>query len=95
MSNDPSTRAFEISLEGLGGRFKLLGVEKVEDDTVITFSTRTAPGAYIYRILYSSDLESWDQIGSIFSGGMEILQFRHRNSRSPRKGFWKVEESRL
>ena len=94
-SNDPSTPVFEVSLEGLGGRFKLLGVERTAEDTIITFTTRATPGTYIYRILYSSDLETWDSVGSIFSGGMETLQFRHRGSSDPPKGFWKVEEDSL
>ncbi|HBM76470.1 MAG TPA: hypothetical protein DD438_00055 [Verrucomicrobiales bacterium] len=94
-SNDPSTPVFEVSLEGLGGRFKLLGVERTAEDTIITFTTRATPGTYIYRILYSSDLETWDSVGSIFSGGMETLQFRHRGSSDPPKGFWRVEEDSL
>ncbi len=94
-SDDPVVPIFEVALEGLGGRFKLLGIERAAEDIIITFSTRAAPGAYIYRILYSSDLETWSPVGSVFSNGRETLQFRHRGSGNPQKGFWKVEEDSL
>ena len=94
-SNDPAVPIFEVALKGLGGRFKLLGIERAAEDIIITFSTRAAPGTYIYRILYSADLENWNAVGSVFSNGRETLQFRHRGSSTPQKGFWKIEEDSL
>ncbi len=94
-SSDPFVPIFEVALKGIGGRFKLLRVEETAEDIVITFSTRSAPGSYIYRILYSSDLETWNTVGSVFSAGGETLRFRHRDSGSSPRGFWRVEEDIL
>lgn len=92
-SNDPAQPLYDVALEGIGGRFKLLGIERDEDDTLINFSTSSSPGSYIYRILYSTDMENWVPVGSIFSSGRETLQFRHRNSRGAIKAFWHIEET--
>ena len=95
LSSDPFVPIFEVTLKGLGGRFKLLAVERAAEDIIITFSTKAAPGSYIYRILYSTNLETWNAVGSVFSNGRETLQFRHRGSGSSPRGFWRVEEDRL
>ncbi len=91
-SNDPAQPLYEVALEGIGGRFKLLGIERDDDDTLINFNANSSPGIYIYRILHSIDMENWEAVGSIFSSGRETLQFRHRNSRATPRGFWHVEE---
>jgi len=94
-SNDPAQPVYEVDLEGIGGRFKLLGIERDDNDALINFSTTSSPGTYIYRIFHSTDMEDWESVGSIFSHGTEILQFRHRNSTGSAKAFWYVEESRF
>ncbi len=94
-SNDPAQPVYEVDLEGIGGRFKFLGIEQDGDDALINFSTTSSAGTYIYRIFHSTDMEKWDPVGSIFSNGRETLQFRHRNSTGSAKAFWYVEESRF
>ena len=94
-SNDPAQPVYEVDLEGIGGRFKLLGIERDDNDALINFSTTSSAGTYIYRIFHSTDMEEWESVGSIFSNGRETLQFRHRNSTGSAKAFWYVEESRF
>ena len=94
-SNDPAQPVYEVDLEGIGGRFKLLGIERDDNDALINFSTTSSAGTYIYRIFHSTDMEEWKSVGSIFSNGRETLQFRHRNSTGSAKAFWYVEESRF
>ena len=94
-SNDPSRNVYEVALEGTGGQFKLLGIERDGSDTLINFSTSSSLGSYIYRILHSTDMQNWEPVGSIFSSGRETLQFRHRNSTGEAKAFWHVEEVRF
>ncbi|HAT20898.1 MAG TPA: hypothetical protein DCS85_12135 [Verrucomicrobiales bacterium] len=94
-SNDPAQPVYEVDLEGIGGRFKLLGIEQDDDDALISFSTNSSAGTYIYRIFHSTDMEEWEPVGSILSNGRETLQFRHRNSTGSAKAFWYVEELRF
>ena len=94
-SNDPSRNVYEVALEGTGGQFKLLGIERDGSDALINFSTSSSLGSYIYRILHSTDMQNWEPVGSIFSSGRETLQFRHRNSTGEAKAFWHVEEVRF
>ncbi len=94
-SNDPAQPVYEVDLEGIGGRFKLLGIEQDDDDALISFSTNSSAGTYIYRIFHSTDMEEWESVGSILSNGRETLQFRHRNSTGSAKAFWYVEELRF
>lgn len=94
-SNDPAQPVYEVDLEGIGGRFKLLGIEQDDDDALINFSTNSTAGTYIYRIFHSTDMEEWESVGSILSNGRETLQFRHRNSTGSAKAFWYVEELRF
>ena len=94
-SNDPAQPVYEVDLEGIGGRFKLLGIEQDDNDALISFSTNSSAGTYIYRIFHSTDMEEWESVGSILSNGRETLQFRHRNSTGSAKAFWYVEELRF
>ena len=94
-SNDPSQPVYEVALEGTGGRFKLLGIERDGSDSLVNFSTSSSPGSYIYRILHSTDMQNWEPVGSIFSSGSETLQFRHRNSTGTTRAFWHIEEVRF
>ncbi|MBJ06903.1 MAG: hypothetical protein CMO40_07285 [Verrucomicrobiaceae bacterium] len=95
ISNDPDSPIFDVDLEGAGGRFRLLGIEIMDRDTLIEFDSNPARGSYIYDIFHSTDMEDWLKVGSLLSNPGETRLFRHRNSTSSRKGFYYIEERRL
>lgn len=94
-NNDAANPVFDVSLEGISGAFKLLSIERDGNDALITFNTNPTLGTYIYRIYHSTDMDNWTRVGSIFSDGGELLQFRHRDSLESESGYWRLEEIRF
>ena len=94
-SNDPITPTYDVQLQGAGGAFELVKVERDGNDALITFTTNpdTNVSNYFYTVLHSTaDLEDWSPITALPSPGATVEQIRHLDGFRGPTGYWQIRE---